>query len=146
MEMIEFYKLKDPFGDFSNFSRHSFSYNNKEWKTSEHCYQAMKYENEEIIEKIRNCETPRKAADLGRDPDNGYQIRENWEDMKVSIMRNIVLAKFSQNQCLIDLLLSTGESVIVEHTEKDKFWGDGGDGCGKNMLGKVLMTVRKMLN
>jgi predicted NAD-dependent protein-ADP-ribosyltransferase YbiA (DUF1768 family) len=24
----------------------------------------------------------------------------------------------------------------------DSYWGDGGDGSGKNMLGKVLMRVR----
>jgi predicted NAD-dependent protein-ADP-ribosyltransferase YbiA (DUF1768 family) len=24
----------------------------------------------------------------------------------------------------------------------DRYWGDGGDGSGKNMLGKILMRVR----
>ena len=43
------------------------------------------------------------------------------------------------------LLLATGDSVIVEHTEADAFWGDGGDGSGKNMLGRILMEVRTRL-
>jgi hypothetical protein len=27
----------------------------------------------------------------------------------------------------------------------DSYWGDGGDGSGKNMLGKILMRVRDEL-
>jgi hypothetical protein len=38
--------------------------------------------------------------------------------------------------------LNTGLRPIVEHTKDDNFWGDGGDGSGKNMLGKILTKVR----
>ena len=34
---------------------------------------------------------------------------------------------------------------MIEHTENDDFWGDGGDGSGRNELGRVLMAVRKRL-
>jgi predicted NAD-dependent protein-ADP-ribosyltransferase YbiA (DUF1768 family) len=40
-------------------------------------------------------------------------------------------------------LLSQGQ--IVEHTENDRYWGDGGDGSGKNRLGQILMRVREEL-
>jgi predicted NAD-dependent protein-ADP-ribosyltransferase YbiA (DUF1768 family) len=33
----------------------------------------------------------------------------------------------------------------VEHTERDAYWGDGGDESGKNMLGQILMEVREEL-
>ncbi len=36
-------------------------------------------------------------------------------------------------------------SIIVEHTENDDYWGDGGNGSGKNMLGQVLMRIRSEL-
>ena len=39
----------------------------------------------------------------------------------------------------------TGGSTIVEHTTHDAYWGDGGDGTGKNMLGVILMEVRREL-
>ena len=42
-------------------------------------------------------------------------------------------------------VLSTGDSKLVEHTENDDYWGDGGDGSGKNMLGRILMEVRTSL-
>jgi hypothetical protein len=44
-----------------------------------------------------------------------------------------------------NLLLSTGNAMIVEHTANDSYWGDGGDGSGLNMLGKVLMEIRNEL-
>lgn len=47
---------------------------------------------------------------------------------------------------LKELLLSTGNRYIAEHTANDDFWGDGGDGSGKNMLGKILMEVREDLS
>lgn len=34
---------------------------------------------------------------------------------------------------------------IIEHTENDDYWGDGGDGKGKNKLGQILMVVRAEL-
>ena len=43
------------------------------------------------------------------------------------------------------LLLATGDAKLVEHTENDDYWGDGGDGRGKNMLGRILMDVRGAL-
>ena len=41
--------------------------------------------------------------------------------------------------------MSTGEREIVEFHERDKYWGNGGDGSGKNRLGVLLMEVREEL-
>ena len=61
-------------------------------------------------------------------------------------MRDILYAKFHQNEDLKQVLLSTEERELREHTPRDKFWGDGGKkGNGKNMLGKLLMAVRTEL-
>jgi predicted NAD-dependent protein-ADP-ribosyltransferase YbiA (DUF1768 family) len=43
------------------------------------------------------------------------------------------------------LLLATGDARLVEHTENDAYWGDGGDGSGRNELGRILMAVRAAL-
>jgi len=53
------------------------------------------------------------------------------------------VAKFEQHAGLRELLLSTGEAKLVEHTERDDYWGDGGDGSGRNGLGRLLMEVRE---
>jgi ribA/ribD-fused uncharacterized protein len=72
-------------------------------------------------------------------------MRRDWESVKVEIMRDALMAKFTQHDELRVLLLSTGDAKIVEHTENDAFWGDGGDGSGKNTLGQLLMQVRESL-
>ena len=38
--------------------------------------------------------------------------------------------------------MSTGDALIVEHTERDRYWGDGEDGRGESKLGKFLMELR----
>jgi predicted NAD-dependent protein-ADP-ribosyltransferase YbiA (DUF1768 family) len=64
----------------------------------------------------------------------------------VQLMFDLNLAKFSQNAALKARLKATGSrSTIVEHTTRDRVWGDGGDGSGQNMLGLVLMRVRDEL-
>ena len=60
-------------------------------------------------------------------------------------MRDAVRAKFTQHDDLRALLLSTGDAMLVEHTENDDYWGDGGDGSGRNMLGQILMQIRTEL-
>jgi len=60
-------------------------------------------------------------------------------------MRDALCAKFTQHDDLRRLLLSTGDAKLVEHTERDDFWGNGGDGSGANMLGRLLMELRDEL-
>ncbi len=60
-------------------------------------------------------------------------------------MTDAVRAKFTQHDELRALLLATGDAKIVEHTVNDSYWGDGGDGSGRNMLGQILMRVREEL-
>ncbi len=62
----------------------------------------------------------------------------DWESAKVGVMREALLAKFTQHEQL-RLLSCRRATEIVEHTERDGFWGDGGDGSGSNTLGVLLM-------
>ena len=84
------------------------------------------------------------AAIEGRNREN--PLREDWEYVKDDIMRYAVYQKFKQNTMLKELLLSTDNLPIIEHTNNDSYWGDGGDGMGKNQLGQILMEVRNKLN
>jgi N-glycosidase YbiA len=56
-----------------------------------------------------------------------------------------VWTKFNQHPRLAAMLVETGDAEIVEHTENDAYWGDGGDGKGLNRLGQILMQVRAEL-
>jgi N-glycosidase YbiA len=142
-DVITFYRVSDEFGCFSNFAPYPVRMHEKVWPTSEHYFQAQKFEDAEHQEKIRQTRSPMIAARRGRDRQK--PLRQDWESVKVGIMREIVRAKFSQHDDIRRVLLSTGDATIVEHTENDSYWGDGGDGGGKNVLGRILMEVREEL-
>lgn len=141
--LIEFYKVNDAYGCFSNFSKHGFELESKYWMTSEHYFQAKKFEGTEYEEMIRLLENPMRAAEFGRN--RTLPLRKDWEFIKDDIMRTAVFEKFSQNESVKDVLLGTETEEIVEKTTTDYYWGCGKNGDGKNMLGKILMEVRDKL-
>jgi ribA/ribD-fused uncharacterized protein len=67
------------------------------------------------------------------------------EQVKEAVMMTALRAKFTQHAKLKRLLLSTGDKILIEHTTNDSYWGDGGDGSGKNRLGHLLMELRAEL-
>jgi ribA/ribD-fused uncharacterized protein len=142
-ETIRFYSVSDEYGCFSNFAAYPIRLKGRVWPTSEHYFQAQKFTDPAEQEEIRQTKTPMLAARMGRS--RKRKLRREWESMKVNVMREAVLAKFTQHQELRDILLSTGDAKIVEHTANDSYWGDGGDGSGKNMLGRILTEVREKL-
>lgn len=153
--IIKFCRVNDEYGFLSNFSYHSFNLNifggerneisTIHWKTSEHYYQAMKFAgvNPEYSNKIRLAKTPYEAAKLGRN--KSVLIRPSWDNIKEHIMEDALIAKFSQNLDIKKKLIETGDAILVEHRKVDRYWGDGGNGTGKNRLGELLMWVRTIL-
>jgi N-glycosidase YbiA len=141
--VIRFYSVADAYGEFSNFAAYPITLAGKRWPTTEHYFQAQKFKDPGLREKIRKANTPMIAARLGRD--RSSPLRRDWESVKVAVMTEAVLAKFTQHEDLRELLLATGDALLVEHTDNDDYWGDGGDGSGKNMLGRILMRVREQL-
>jgi ribA/ribD-fused uncharacterized protein len=142
-QVILFYSVNDEYGAFSNFAPYSITLRGKRWPTSEHFFQAQKFTTPRDQEEVRAANTPMLAARMGRD--RKRKLRRDWERVKVGIMREAVEAKFRQHEELRTLLLGTGDAKLVEHTDNDDFWGDGGDGSGRNELGRILMAVREAL-
>jgi hypothetical protein len=143
MHTIRFYSVVDEYGEFSNFAEYPIRVDGATWPTSEHYFQAQKFEDPAHRQRIRRAHSPMEAARMGRD--RSMKLRRDWESVKVSVMHAALLAKFRQHADLRALLLSTGDAKLVEHTENDSYWGDGGDGHGRNMLGQLLMRVRMEL-
>ena len=149
---IYFYRVKDKYGEFSNFyppsddvdkaEKFRLFIKGKSWKTTEHFYQAMKFEGLPEEEEVRNAKNAYWAAKLGN---KLSPIREDWNKIKDNVMYEAVFAKFNQNEDLKELLLNTGNAMLIEHTKNDSYWADGEDGSGLNKLGKILMKVREIL-
>jgi N-glycosidase YbiA len=141
---VKFYRTKGAFGCFSNFSKHPFVLEGREWPTSEHYFQAQKFAGTPSEEEIRLAPTPSEAARMGRQ--RKRPLRTDWEAVKETVMYAALEAKFSQHPEIRRQLLATGEARIVEHTRNDTYWADGGDGSGRNRLGELLMRLRKSLS
>lgn len=142
-QAIRFYSTREEYGSFSNFYAAPFVLDGRRWRTSEHYFQAQKFAGTPREEEIRQATSPAVAARMGRS--RRHRLRPDWEKVKDAVMREAVLAKFSQHDELRAVLLDTGSIILIEHTERDSYWGDGGDGSGRNRLGEILMSVREEL-
>ncbi|MES2526441.1 MAG: NADAR family protein [Bdellovibrionota bacterium] len=142
-DILDFYSTKDAYGEFSNFSGFPVFMDGEWWSTSEHYYQAQKYETEEMKDYVQFAGGPMEAANRGRDPK--FPKRKDWDQVKDSFMEKVLFDKYQRHPELTELILSTGNSHIYEHTTNDCYWGDCGDRTGKNRLGTLLMKVRDSL-
>lgn len=136
------YGFFDKYRPFSNFHEEKFVLWGIEWQSGEHAFQAVKTLKPMWNFRIQAAETPSKAKQLGR----RCPIRDDWEEVKLGIMYEIVSAKFSQSEELKELLLSTGEKYLEETNNwGDDFWGKDIKKGGLNHLGEILMRVRSEL-
>ena len=76
--MIRFYDPRNPWGFFSNFSKHPVNIYGRTWRTSEHAFQAMKRHphRPDLVDDTHEALTPGKAARLGRD--QSLPLRTDW--------------------------------------------------------------------
>jgi len=141
---IYFYVEREkPYGCFSNFSSHGFLLDELYWATSEHYFQAQKFLGTPYLEKVRQMKTPKEAATMGRN--RSLPLRSDWQQVKDDVMRKAVLQKFTIHADIREILLSTGDELLVENSPVDYYWGCGQDGSGQNKLGLILVEVRQIL-
>lgn len=128
-------------GDYrflSNFYPSVIEWRGKEWLTVEQAYQAAKTRDKAEVAKIRAATTPTAAKRLGRT----LTLRDDWDEIKLKVMKTLVRRKFDMNEPLADMLLATGKAQLVEgNWWGDVYWGVC-RGVGENHLGKILMAER----
>lgn len=141
---VYFYSVQEnPYGCFTNFSRHGFELDGEWWITSEHYFQAQKFAGTANFDLIRKLSTPREAFDTAHQLHS--KVRSDWKQIRVDVMRKAVKRKFEFNPDIRAVLLATGDALLVEDSPTDDFWGRGKDGKGQNMLGHILMDIRQEL-
>ena len=121
MPPIHFYEEFKLNGYLSNFAACPIFLKGQLWPTTEHYYQAQKYAGTAYEEIIRQAPSPMNAKDLTRDPQ--HPPRPDWDAAKDRVMREALLAKFTQHVHLQTLLLGTGDAMLVERTANDAYWG-----------------------
>lgn len=122
----------------SNFYECPVTYDGLTYRNNESAFQAQKCINPKDREQFTTLNSS-EAKKLGR----RVVLRKDWEDIKVRVMKEIVTAKFEQNEDLQQKLLDTGDAYLEEgNTWGDRVWGTV-NGAGANNLGKILMEVRE---
>lgn len=124
-----------------NFSAFGFIMDGVYFKTGEHAFQYLKYEDAKIRSEIVNCNDPYKARELGGKY-KGERI-PNWSEVKYDYLEKVFRLKLEQNKTVKDALLATKDYLICEYcVDEDTEWGLDKDGNGENRLGKAWMKVR----
>ena len=134
-------QFRGEYSFLSNFYFAPFEFEEVFYSTAEHAFQSYKTHDEHERRLIRKAKTPGEARRLGKT----VNLRPEWEDIKLGLMKRIVFAKFGQSQRLKRKLIETEDAELIEgNSWHDTFWGVC-NGVGENHLGKILMEVREVL-
>jgi N-glycosidase YbiA len=137
---VRFYST--PFEPLNNWSAHQVKIWGKTFATAEHAYQFKKFDmtDNDVADKVLNAPSPWAAYQLAQQ--YKAQMRDDWHQLKYSIMHEIITAKAAQHIDVQERLNKTAGRTIIEDSPSDSFWGCGADGLGENNLGKIWMDVR----
>lgn len=127
-----------------NFSAFGFYMDDIYFKTGEHAFQFLKFNDEKIREEIINCNNPYDARTIGRK----YKSERipNWSEVKYDYLEKVFRLKMEQNPMVKDALLNTLNYTICEYcVDEDTEWGLDNNNNGENRLGKAWMKVRDRL-
>lgn len=151
-------------GEFSQWYKSDFIYNSYKnrhhrlvFNCSEQYMMYMKafiFNDFDSVQKIMKTKYSSEQKKFGRSV-KGFD-ENRWNNVKMDIVFNGNLLKFSQNKDLEDLLLSTTGTTLVEASPIDKIWGIGLDEStaritpvskwtGENLLGIALTDVRDFI-
>ena len=119
--------------EFDNFYQIPFQIKNKYWTSSEQSYQALKFDDEEHVEKIRNETDLSMIIHLGHVTYIKYV--DGWDNelvssklkinpfkthSKINLMYIVNLEKFRQNPNIRKLLIQT--SGVIKCSGSTRFW------------------------
>jgi ribA/ribD-fused uncharacterized protein len=151
-EYTFFYRMRHP---FSNWYRCKFKDSEgTEYNCSEQYMMAEKaklFGDNKIREQILASRDPKEQKELGRKVQNFDSTK--WEaECKKIVYRGCYL-KFSQDPRILETLLATNGTLLVEASPYDKIWGiglgeddplihDPKNWKGTNWLGEVLTQLR----
>jgi predicted NAD-dependent protein-ADP-ribosyltransferase YbiA (DUF1768 family) len=159
--IITFTKVKLPFGWMGNMSPYPINYMDKTWRTTEALFQALRFNDEEIQEAIRNepspmgCKMKMKTIvkQLTKNGELHKRIIEPLSKEDLENMELCVRLKIEQHDIIKEQLLKTAGYTIYEDVTKrgkkgsNLFWGalkkEDGTWEGENHLGKIWMKIRE---
>lgn len=152
-EFTFFWTSIDP---FSNWHRPaSFTFRGLKFAQSEQFMmfcKAMHFGDHQIAEMIMDNPNPRANKELGHSVKKFD--KNEWADVAYHYVYVGCREKFLQNQRLLDALMETGDTELVEASPFDTIWGiglhqndplalDRSKWRGTNLLGEILTVLRE---
>jgi ribA/ribD-fused uncharacterized protein len=145
-------------GPFSQFHTSNFTVDGLSYVCAEqymHAEKARLFGDVAMAERIMKSDNPHEHKLMGGRV-AGFE-QDEWNSHKVAIVTDGNRAKFGQNAGLRRRLLDTGEAILAEANPKDFIWGiglaeddpaalDPANWEGQNLLGEILMAVRRELS
>ncbi len=129
-------KFSGHYSFLSNFYPCIIKYEGEVYSSVENAYQAAKSTDSKIRKQFTSLSAGH-AKKLGQK----IAKRDDWEDVKVDVMYDLLKQKFSQPKLRTLLLMTENDDLVEGNTWGDTTWGVY-RGKGKNLLGKLLMKVR----
>lgn len=151
--MIGFTKVALPYGWLGNMSPFPIEYDGKTWRTTEALFQALRFDDAEIKELIREQKSPMAAKMMAKKYKSQMTILP-LSTLDLLNMEMCVKLKIEQHPELAKELISTGNLEIIEDVTRrgsagsNLYWGalnDNGEWVGLNNLGKIWMKLRDQL-
>lgn len=145
-------------GPFSQWEECEFEIDGIKYNCAEQYMMAAKarlFKDDDVLERIMEAESPREQKKLGRLV-KGFNT-DRWNAIAREVVYEGNYAKFTQNNDLLEKLLATKGTTLVEASPYDCVWGIGmretdkgvtnrDNWCGTNWLGEILTGLREDLN
>ena len=146
------YSQRSPYKWMTPFYRGDpFEFGGRKFPTVEHAFQAQKSD----AEIYKDLFTIGSSNFIGNDPSKAKKLgtktnieslnltmREDWDDLQVDLMKNLMNTYFTANPDLKEKLKQTGNIPLIYKTVGDKFWGVNAKKQGENIHGQILEELR----
>jgi type I restriction enzyme S subunit len=149
-EAVVFRMTTGEFGGLSNMAPNfPLEINGTQIATVEALYQACRFPGQPDVQALIVDQLSPMTAKM-KSKRYRKRTRDDWDKVRVKIMRWCLRVKLAQNWLSFSSLLrQTGARPVVEESRKDDFWGakplEDGTLVGMNVLGRLLMELRQEL-
>jgi len=127
----------------SNFAPVEIILGGFEYSSVEHAFMSVKSDD---LEWKKFCSDPENTPGKIKKESRKVKLVENWEKIKLQVMKECLVQKFNQEPYKTKLLKTKDQIIQEGNNWNDTFWGVClKTGRGENNLGKLIMEIRKNL-